>query len=63
MSKRSRILLSPEEHKSAHKTLHTSFDLLFADYIYHHPNQVEFSSMPLGQLMEWSYQQTQKPTE
>lgn len=55
--------MTPEEHKQRHKELHRAVDELFADYIEHHPNQIGFINMPLQQLLEWSFEQTQNPTE
>lgn len=55
--------MKQQEHKEHHLDLHKAFDELFADYIFHHPNQAEFVSMPLKYLLEWSHQQTLNPTE
>ena len=55
--------MAPEKHKEKHKTLHQNFDELFADYIKHHPEQTNFTEMPLKQLLKWSYDQTLEPTE
>ncbi len=55
--------MTPEEHKAKHKVLHENFDELFADYIKHHPKQINFLQMPLKQLLDWSYQQTLEPSD
>ena len=46
-----------KEHKQVHKKLHFALDELLADYIKHHPKQIEFLSMPVKQLMDWSFEQ------
>ncbi len=51
------------EHKERHELLHRMLDELFADYMNHHPKQVEFLKMPIGDLMKWSYSQTINPTD
>ena len=53
---------TPEEHKQKHRELHQSLDELFADYIRHHPNETSFTTMPFKQLLDWSHEQTIKPT-
>lgn len=55
--------MTPEAHKKRHIELHKALDELFADYISHHPNEIEFTRMPLIKLMKWSNEQTKKPTE
>lgn len=55
--------MTTDEHKQRHVELHKALDELFADYISHRPQQSTFLDMPFGQLMEWSHQQTQQPTE
>ncbi len=55
--------MTPEEHKTKHKALHGNVDKLFADYISHHPKQINFLQMPIKQLLDWSYNQTLEPTE
>ena len=52
-----------KEHKKRHIELHKSIDELFADYIAHHPDEIEFTKMPLMKLINWSYEQTKNPTE
>ncbi len=54
---------TPEGHKARHVELHHALDELFADYIDHHPGEHEFTSMPLRQLLQWSYEQTTNPSE
>jgi hypothetical protein len=53
--------MTKEEHRKIHIELHNSLDLLFADYILHHPDQNNFLGMQFQQLMEWSYSQTINP--
>ena len=55
--------MTHEEHRQRHIELHRALDQLFADYIQHHPQQTEFTTMPLRQLLEWSYDQTITPTD
>lgn len=55
--------LTKEKHRERHFKLHKSLDELFADYIEHHPNETEFTQMPLIKLMEWSHKQTTNPDE
>ena len=52
-----------ERHKELHKELHKALDELLADYISHHPNDVEFTKIPLIKLMNWSFGETVNPTE
>lgn len=52
-----------KSHKKAHVRLHNALDELFANYINHHPDEIEFTEMPFIKLMEWSNEQTQNPTE
>ena len=54
---------TPEEHKKRHKDLHSYFDELLADYIRHHPEQLNFLQLPIGDLMNWSFNQTLETTE
>ena len=55
--------MTTKEHKQRHIELHRSLDELFADYISHHPEQIQFTTMPLAILLEWSFEQTKNPTE
>ncbi len=55
--------MKPEEHKQKHVELHKGLDELFADYIAHHPNESQFTQMPLIKLIEWSHKQTINPTK
>ena len=55
--------MTPEQHKQIHIELHKALDELFADYIQHHPEQLYFLKMPVADLLNWSSQQTQAPTE
>jgi hypothetical protein len=50
------------EHKKRHIELHKSLDELFADYIYHHSEQLSFNDMPIIELIKWSSSQTKNPT-
>ncbi len=53
--------MTPEQHKRRHQALHAALDELFADYITHHPNQREFTAMPILKLINWSFKQTETP--
>lgn len=55
--------MTPLEHKQRHVELHRALDQLFADYIRHHPDEHEFTDMPLRKLIDWSHEQTILPTE
>lgn len=55
--------MTHDEHRDRHVLLHREFDELLADYMRHHPKQHRFLDMPISELMEWSFQQTQEPTE
>ena len=55
--------MTPEEHKARHKILHQHLDELLADYISHHPQQTQFTKMPVLQLIQWSKEQSENPTE
>ena len=54
---------TPEGHKARHVELHKALDELFADYITHHPDETEFTRMPLLRLLKWSNEQQHSPTE
>ena len=55
--------LTYNQHRTKHLKLHAALDELFADYIIQHPQETEFTEMPLIKLLEWSYEQTLNPTE
>lgn len=55
--------MTKKEHKKKHIELHKAFDELFSDYIFHHPEQIRFTEMPLIKLLTWSNEQTENPTE
>ena len=55
--------MNKKEHKERHILLHQHLDEIYADYIKHHPAQKSFLKMPLEDLLQWSYEQTLKPTE
>lgn len=55
--------MTVEEHKQRHIELHKSLDELFADYISHHPEEIQFTEMPLMKLLTWAHEQTKNPTE
>jgi hypothetical protein len=57
------VKLTPEEHKARHEHLHHCMDELFADYIEQHPDEHQFTQMPLIKLIQWSFEQTKNPTE
>lgn len=54
--------MTPAEHKARHITLHREFDELLADYLQHHPGALP-TTIPLIDLMKWSFEQTRNPTE
>ena len=54
--------MTTKEHQDRHKMLHRSLDELFADYIQNHPEEREFTKMPLDNLLTWSHEQTLNPT-
>ena len=54
-------MITKEEHLERHKELHRELDELLADYVYH--TKKLFSESTIMELMEWSHQQTQNPTE
>jgi hypothetical protein len=49
-----------EEHKKRHQELHSAFDELLADFIYHTGKLP--SGTTLMEFMDWSHQQTIDPT-
>lgn len=53
--------MTPEEHKQRHIQLHNSFDELFADFI-GHTGRLPIQTT-LIDFLNWSYDQTIKPTE
>jgi len=53
--------MKAKEHIQRHKELHKSLDELIADFISQTGKLP--SKTTLTELMEWSYQQTIKPTE
>lgn len=53
--------LTPEEHLERHKKLHRAFDELYADYITNHPDEHNFTGMPVMKLIDWSHRQTLGP--
>lgn len=55
--------LTSDEHKARHKQLHKAFDELLADWMHHHPDRTSFLNAPVSELMRWSFEQTQEPTE
>ena len=55
--------MKEKDHKQRHIELHKSLDELFADYIAHHPKQVQFTQMPVIDLIKWSSFEAEKPTE
>ena len=56
-------MLDHEQHRLRHVRLHEALDELFADYITHHATQTQFTKMPLLQLLTWSKEQAENPTE
>jgi len=54
--------MTKAEHKRRHEQLHRSLDELFADYIYHHPEESEVTEMSVNKLIKWSFEQTKNPT-
>ena len=56
--------MTKEEHKARHVELHKALDELFADWIDQAPpERTNFLDSPIGELLEWSFKQTQDPTE
>lgn len=53
--------MTPEEHKERHIKLHKMFDELLADFIGDTGKMP--SKTPILELLNWSYEQTQNPTE
>lgn len=54
---------TPEGHKARHGELHKALDELFADFIMHHRDRVNFLDTTYRELMEWSHRQTIHPDE
>jgi hypothetical protein len=54
--------MTEADHKKRHEELHRSLDELFADYIYHHPDEYSFLNMPFEKLLKWAFEQTKNPT-
>ena len=50
-----------KSHKEKHVLLHRHFDELIADYMSH--TKKLFSESSIMDLINWSYKQTEKPTE
>ena len=59
--KKAKANMTSEEHKKRHEELHKSFDELLADFI-EQTGKVP-SKTTLMEFLEWSYEQTQHPTE
>ena len=57
--------LTLEQHQIRHIHLHRSLDELVADWVVHNVflGSKTLSTATIMDLMEWSYSQTQKPTE
>lgn len=53
--------MTPQEHKKQHENLHRSLDELVADFIAH--TEKLPSKTSVMELLTWSFQQTQNPTE
>ena len=53
--------MTPIEHKKRHEELHKALDELVADFIRHTDKMLSATSVM--QLIQWSHQQTQNPTE
>ena len=53
--------LTKEEHKQRHIELHKYLDELLADFIKHTGKLLDETN--LTTFLDWSYQQTQNPTE
>jgi len=54
--------MKKEEHIRRHQELHKYLDELVADMLMHKPGMLP-SKTTVMELMEWSYSQTQNPTE
>jgi hypothetical protein len=55
--------MTRDAHIARHKALHAALDELFADYIGHHKDQMQFTQMPIIDLLNWSKDQCENPTE
>lgn len=58
--------MTPEErHRARHVLLHRMLDELFADWLRHNlkPPFRGMDEITLGELIRWSREQTQNPTE
>lgn len=53
--------LTRVEHIARHEVLHKNLDELVADYVTHTGKRLSDST--IMDLIQWSYQQTQNPTE
>jgi len=53
--------MNKEEHKKRHVMLHHCLDELLADFVKHKNEPV--LRLPIQELLDFSYQQTQNPTE
>ena len=53
--------MTPNEHKEIHVQLHKSLDELLADFL--EQTGKLLSQTTIMELIEWSYRQTQNPTE
>lgn len=60
--------MTPEEHKQKHVELHNNFFELLDDYIQYHPekisgNTILFNNINFKFFVEWSFEQSRKPSE
>lgn len=53
--------MTSEQHQKRHKELHEALDELFAGYITNHPDQINFTSMPIMNLIQWSARMAKNP--
>ena len=56
--------MNHDGHREHHKMLHARFNELLADWTSHNKEvYVGYTDQPIKALMEWSFQQSQEPTE
>jgi len=61
-AERRRKIHPTDEHQARHRILHEMVDELVADYLLQHREALP-SETTLLDLMKWSYEQTQNPTD
>lgn len=53
--------MTPKQHKRRHEELHRALDELLADYLQQH--HALPSNISVMDLLQWSHEQTQNPTD